>query len=158
MARQSFWDDTLLNTDVASGAQVGTLLTATPGGQSEGFTLVRTIITLSFTPSTVLANDGAQAVDLGIGLITKEAQAAGVFPDSNTNTEQPMGDWVWRTREVLTGDNSVMLRRIRVHANIKAGRKLAAGVFVLVANNSPLVGTAFTAKVVGVIRMLILRP
>ncbi len=158
MARSSYWDDSLINLNPVSGGQANALLSATPGGISEGFTVVRCIVTLYAAHFSTPLNDGGQYLDLGVGLVTKEAEAARVFPDPNTNTEALIGDWMWRSRVLVLQDAATMLRPMRIGGDFRSGRKLASGVLVLVVNNTPTIGTAFTVKVGGAVRMLILRP
>ena len=94
--RMSYWDDTLLNINVSNNGQIVVTLSATPGGLSEGFTVVRSLIHIALAPSILPTNAAEQRVSLGMGLATKEAVAASTVPDPNTNTDAPMGDWMWR--------------------------------------------------------------
>ena len=159
MPRLSIWDDTLLNFSVASGAQSAAIvLTLTPGGDSEGFTMVRCIVRLSLFHSSVPANDGYQHLDLAVGLGSKESVAAGIVPDPNTNTEKPVHDWVWRDRCAVPQDAATTLRPIHCKGDFRGQRKLGGGQLYLIVNNSPGHGTAFTVTVNGLIRCLLLRP
>ncbi len=157
MPRLSLWDDTLVNLSVASGGQEVAILTLTPGAQSEGFTMVRCLVHLAITPASPL-NDGSQMVDLGIGLASKEAVALEALPDSNTTTDQPIHDWVWRQRCLVLRDNADQVEPIMCIGDFRGGRKLGGGQLFLIANNTPLFGTAFTTHIVGLVRCLLLRP
>ena len=157
--RQSYWDDTLVDVSVVSGGQVSFGLSLTPGDLSEGFTLVRTLVHLSMVANTVDGSaQGRMAVDYGIGLATKEAVAGAVLPDPNTNVEAPMGDWVDRDRLVVSDDNQTLNVPMEVRKDIRAGRRLGSGQMFFIAHSLNVVGTGFTVEIIGVVRMLILRP
>jgi len=156
--RQSFWDDTLINSNITSGTEAIIVLSLTPGLLSEGFTLTRTIARFTLYAAAVPAVSSGQQVDLGIGLATKEGIAASAVPTANSQTEKPMGDWVWRTREVVVRDTSEMMEPRSFGTDIRAGRKLAGGQMYLIITNDPVFGTAFAVRLSGVVRLLILRP
>jgi len=160
MRRESLWDDTLFDLDVPSGGGTVNLLTLTPGDNSEGFTAVRTIISLSLFKNTVPAASAVHMVSLGVGLATKEAITLGAtaLPDPSDPVDQPIHDWVWRDRVVVPQDSTRVLAPVVVRVDIRAGRKLAGGALFLRMENDNLFGTAFVVQVAGVIRVLYLRP
>ena len=82
--RRSVWLDTLVDTNVAdSGADIVDLMGSWDRDDARGLTLARTILELSLIASTAGAADGKQVVDLAIGVVSREAFAAGVVPDPN---------------------------------------------------------------------------
>ena len=158
--RMSFWDDSLINLGIASGATSITVLTLTPGGQSEGFTLVRCLVHLYLAELATPSVNGGQRLSAGIGLASKEAVALGAtaLPDPDTNTEQPISDWVWRDRAVVLYDNTNVVPSVEWKADLRSGRKLAGGQLFLAIVNTASFGTARTINAMGLIRCLLLRP
>jgi len=158
--RMSFWDDSLMSITVGSGSTNISVLSSVPGGQSEGFTLVRCLVHLSFQEGAIPSVNGGQAVAAGIGLATKEAIALGAtaLPDPNTNTEQPIGDWVWRQRVYVAYDNTNVVQPAVIDKDVRSARKLAGGQLYLSVRSVPVFGTAQTIRVIGLVRCLILRP
>ena len=158
--RMSFWDDTRVGESITSGGVNSLILSLTPGGQSEGFTLVRTIVQLGGFEAAAPSAQGAQRIDVGIGLATKEAVALGptALPDPNVNTEQPIGDWIWRESWSVFRDNTNVVVPQIVGGDFRGGRKLAGGQLFMIITNANSYAAAFTVRILGMVRMLILRP
>ena len=156
--RGSYWDDTIVDTLVPTNTQDVVLLSATPGGQSEGFTLVRTIVHLALFKDGAPGANGGQQVSLGIGLATKEARLAETVPDPNTNTDQPMGDWVWREICAVLQDTGVTMQPVMCVGDYRSARKMASGELYLVINNEGVYGTSMSVRCLGLVRCLLLRP
>ncbi len=104
MARPRAWGDTLLNNiETATGAtrQVNLLTSLTP---SDTITAMRLLIRLRFTPQNYSDNIiGLTHMDLGIGVASEEAFAAGAasLPDITDDSSSPPRGWLWRTRLVI---------------------------------------------------------
>ena len=144
---------------MANGAQAVQQLEETLSPSTEGFTLVRTIFDVYLAGEGIVGAVGRQVVSYGIGLVSEEAFTAGVVPDPNTNTERPTGDWVVKGRCMVTigpaGDQQAPMHCMY---DLRSSRKLAGGRLTLVMNNDTVNGTAFTIRVVGQVRSLLLRP
>ena len=155
--RQSYWDDTLINFSVGAGAQSETLLQLVPGTLSEGFTLVRSLIRLQVTSNNIVGTNGSMLMRLGIGLTTKEAFDAGVVSDPNVNTEAPIHDWIWRDSCLVQQDDPALPPTF-CNFDIRSQRKIAAGRIYLVTAADLCLGSSFSVRLTGIIRLLILRP
>jgi len=157
--RASDWIDTLVNINTASGAQsLLSLMTGVAPVNVRRQTLVRTLLTLGIFSTTVAGAWGVQAVDIGIGITSQEAFAAGVVADPNTANDQPSRGWVYRTRRVPSQNGDATGIVTELHADIRASRKLDDGECFLVINNGTLIGTAFAVTITGIIRQLWLLP
>jgi len=157
--RASDWIDTSLNLVVASGAQGSlSLMTGVAPVNVRRQTLVRTIIGLQMNSTTVAGAWGTQIMDLGIGITSQEAFAAGALPDPVTAGDQPSRGWVFRQRRVVAqnGNGSVVLYDIQF--DIRAARKLDDGECFIVIDNTAGLGTAFSVVVTGMVRQLWLLP
>ncbi len=160
--RVPLWQDNLVTMSIPSGSQADESLLGDFSAQdSRGLTLVRTIIHLWAYPTTIGVVDGVQQIDAGIGTIEREAFIANVFPDPDTQGDFPGRGWVWRD-EGPVFDNSAAedfySKPFEMKYDIRAMRKLYTSSLVLIVDNNPVAGTAFTVRVRGLIRCLYLQP
>ncbi len=159
MPRATDWIDTLFDFGVATGAQsLLSLMSGVAPVNVRRQTLVRTLITLHAYSSTVAGAWGTQIVDMGIGITSQEAFAAGVVADPLTANDQPSRGWIYRTRRVVSQNGIGGKVIFEIMGDIRASRKLDDGECYLVTNNSTDQGTAFTVRVAGLIRQLWLLP
>ncbi len=159
--RRSLWVDTLIEFNITTGGQqsIGFNGPQATAIESEGFTVVRTILNLWLMATAPAAgNDGYQRVDMGIGLVTSEAIGAGILPDPNDLTDAPIHDWIWRGKVVVAQDNVDVFPPEKVYHDLRSQRKMAAGTLFFIAQNVALIGTAFTVTFQGLVRCLYLRP
>ncbi len=157
--RASDWIDTNIGFQTATGAQTLTsLMTGVAPVNVRRQTLVRTIIGLSLYSASVAGAWGTQTIDLGIGITSQEAFAAGVVADPITSGDQPSRGWIYRNRLVATQNGIGGAVMTRLEVDIRAARKLDDGECYLVLNNSTDLGTSFTPQVTGLIRQLWLLP
>ena len=126
---------------------------------------VKTVIRLigdfvAFPDDRNAAVDGIAEVDLGIGVTTVEALAAGVLPDPEDQTDYPYLGWLYVTTKCIIFNNSSgTTERLFVpewHFDIGANRKVDKGVLFLNWFNTNADGTGYTVRVVGRIRALCL--
>ncbi len=157
--RQSYWDDSIFNESVTSETISNVSILTVPGGLSEGFTLVRTIVDMWCVDNALGGVDAAQSLDMGIGLVTPDAFAVGgaSVPSPSVQTERPIGDWVWRTTALVIRATEP-LAAVRTRVDLSSQRKLGAGTLFMGLANNNVVGTAFAVRVTGIVRCLILRP
>ena len=157
--RATDWIDTLLSFTTATGAQtITSLMTGVAPVNVRRQTLVRTLIELRLYSASVAEAWGTQIADIGIGITSQEAFAAGVVADPNTAGDQPSRGWIYRTR-VAVAQNGIGAQVLyEVRADIRSQRKLDDGeCFIILANGVDL-GTSFTVKANGLIRQLWLLP
>ena len=157
--RASDWIDTTVDRGIASAAQdLFSLMTGVAPVNVRRQTLVRTLITLDLFSETVAGAWGVQQLDIGIGITSQEAFAAGVVADPVTANDQPSRGWIYRTRVAVAqnGIGGQVLYTLR--ADIRASRKLDDGECYMVVDNTSERGTAFTAHMTGLIRQLWLLP
>ncbi len=100
--RASDWIDSLVGLATATGGQSNvSLMSGVAPVNVRRQTLVRTLIELSLYSTTVAGVWGTQIVDIGIGITSQEAFAAGVLADPDTANDQPSRGWIYRTRRVV---------------------------------------------------------
>ena len=159
MARRTTWIDNLSSFVVAPGGgqQSQSLLQGVAPEDTRGTTVVRVLYDLQLHSTSVAGAWGVQALDLAFGVTSQEAFAAGVFPDPNAD-ERPVGGWMFRTRCVIAQNGAGAPILTSCKGDLRSGRKLDAGEVYVVANNSDLDGTAFTVRVTGIIRLLLMLP
>jgi len=157
--RRGVWDDTLVSEVIASGAQgIVDLVGSLGGANLSGHTVDRILVNLQAMHFTTPTNDGAQALRYGIAVASAEAFAAGVVADPNVVTEFPAGGWLVRDSCTILQDATEMVPPTICKFDLRGGRKLDYGNLHLVMNNDTLFGTAFTLRVVGIVRLYVLLP
>jgi len=157
--RATDWIDSLLSASIASGAQsLLSLMTGVAPVNVRRQTLVRTLVMLSFQSESVAGAWGTQTLDVGIGITSQEAFAAGVVADPNSANDQPSRGWIYRTRKVVAQNGAGSPVMFDVTADIRSQRKLDDGECFLVVNNSAALGTAFSVRMSTLVRQLWLLP
>jgi len=157
MARATDWIDTILNLAPAAGGGAASLsldgvLTA---ADLRGATVIRTIVRLNVSSTSVAGAWGVQRVDMAIGIASREAFTATVFPDPGTGTERPPRGWIWRD-DITVGQNGIGTPIVtRVVADLRASRKIENGRIFIIADNNDMDGTAFAVRLTGLVRLLI---
>ena len=159
MPRRTDWVDTILNEVPTSGGQASDSLL---GGLSEqdtrGLTLIRMILAFSLTSESIAGAYGIQSIDVGVGVVSQEAFAAGIFPDPVTASDKPPRGWIYRTNRAVAqnGAGSPIIQEVL--ADIRGARMVENGELVIIVNNSNIVGTSFTCRVRGLVRCLFKLP
>ena len=160
--RKTEWIDTLVDEQTpTAGQDQESLLADYISNELAGWTLTRTLIHLWLMPQTPAATFGIQHIDMGIGLVTQEAFAAGVLPEADTETDRPVLDWVWRERVMIAEGGiagAILQAPVEVKADIRSRRKIGDGELFLVVDNTSKSGTAFGVQTSGLIRCLFLLP
>ena len=159
MARTSFWEDTLINFQIASGAQgITNLLVNLNRDERRGLTVIRTLVRLDLLPATPDAAFGEQALCMGIGVSSEEAFSAAALPDPNVAGDRPARGWIFRdvyvVKDHTAEDGSSPIRRVEM--DLKSKRKVDSGQLFFAFNNDPIRGTVFDVRVHGLVRMLYL--
>ncbi len=158
--RQTRWIDTIVGMTPASGAnQAASLLGGVGPVDTRGVTIIRTMVRLSFTSSTVAGPWGAQSLHVGIGIASQAAFAIGITalptPDQS---EQPSRGWIYRDF-IRPAQNGVNHRHVsELRADIRGARKIEDGEVFIVVSNVAGSGTAFSVAVVGLVRLLVKLP
>ena len=155
MPRPTDWIDTRITLEVASGGQsIDSLMTGVAPVNMRGMTCIRTIIRLDAFSNSVAGAWGVQRLDLGIGIASQEAFAAGVVPDPSTATDKPPRGWMWRDA-FMVSQNGVGGQIVhRIEADIRSARKVENGEVFIIADNLLGVGTSFQINVYGLVRQL----
>ena len=156
MPRPTDWVDTLVNLEVSSANQaVTSLMTGLAPVNTRGQTIIRTIIMLQMFSNTVAGAFGVNRIDLGIGITSQEAFAAGIVPDPGTVGDKPPRGWMWRA-ETLVSQNGAQAGDVitRLEADLRGARKVENGEVFLVVENNPLLGTTAQYNVRGLVRQL----
>ena len=159
MARRAVWIDTRVATSTGSAAQeILSLMVSATGLASQGLTLTRTIVSMSFFAPTAVS-DGIATVDMGIGVVSREAFVASVVPDPDLATDRPPRGWVYRDqRTVLAAASMSTGLAVHVMADVRGARRVDDGELVLILDVNAVDGTAFDIVTRGLIRCVFLMP
>ncbi len=157
--RRTRWIDALMDFNVGTGSQNSQ--TCFPGIGPDDLrdsTILRVISSAFLTSGTVSGAHGVQSVEFGFGVISQEAIGAVALPDPVTPGDFPVRGWLYRATEGVSqgAADSQIVFPIRV--NVKSQRKLDTGQLILIANSTAIIGTAFTVRVRGFVRTLVLLP
>ena len=157
-ARKTTWFDTEFNFDTASAGQAVKRLTPSSviGGTviGEGLTSVRLLLTLELHPSIPEVVNSEQLVSFGVGLASEEAFGAQILPDPKTVTDFPPRGWVIRDQALVADRAGDARAVVRLIYDIRAMRKIDNFVMYLIMDNEPIRGTAFTVRMIGLVRVL----
>ena len=159
MARSTWWQDRLVGLSVANGGQNNAdLLLNVSSDESRGLTLTRTILALGMFSTTVAGAYGVQIVDVGIGLIDRDAAAVAAFPDPDAQDDSPPSGWLFRKRCLVAQNGAGAPAIFSCEVDLRAMRKVREGQLTLILNSQSQIGTTFTVAVWGSVRMLLLLP
>jgi len=161
--RPRVWVDTHVDVNLGAGSASLEDLLATAVVDLQTKTVIRLIGRLRALPVLVAGSAvAAQAVDLGIGVVSREAFAAGgvSVPSPAVATEFPTGGWLYKDEAVLiTQQDSGTVENFEnpeFRWDIRASRKVDRGVFFLRIVNTDLIAGTQTIKVAGLVRTLVL--
>ena len=141
------WADTIISNALAVGSGISpTLLANTPA--SDTIIIARLVIHLNVIPDAELSViDGVMGVDIGIGVATVQAHAAGALPDPSVDAEAPARGWLWVDRmTIYTAVGAGPIDRWffpEVYADIRTMRKVDKGVLYIRAKNVNVSGGSF---------------
>ena len=156
MARQLVWHDNLVDQTVSNGGQVA--VDMIPGLSEDdrvGCTITRLIGVVFFHTQLTLTSETVQVIDLGIGVMSADAFAAGAMPDPDQEGDQPSRGWLYRSREVVwyeAGQNRMLPGVFRF--DVRAQRKLDRGTLVMVVDSNNTEGSVATVLMRGLTRTL----
>jgi len=153
----TLWVDTLLSLAVASGGLDIDQLTAEFSVEDlrmGRMTLLRTIIRADLAATVRDSGEGDQIVDLGIGIVPREA--IGNVPDPSVATDHPTRGWIWRARYRVYASavDDQFVDPIRIDLDLRSKRKLDNGLAFLEIQNQPNQGVATAITMSGLIRQL----
>jgi len=159
MAR-TFWVDTLHNDVISSGGQLLATLVGQTLQELRNATILRTIVCHDYSYAVHDSGEGAQIIDVGIGITSQEAFAAGVVPDPVSAGDVPTRGWMYRCRHKLHGfaaDQPAVDVRT-VYRDLRGKRKLENGEAYIVIDNTASSGAASSVQVIGITRLLLMLP
>jgi len=157
--RRTMWEDTLFAQNVTNGTQELCAIDGTNSvADSQGMTLTRLILDLSFASRTVSGSWGVANVDIGVGLTSREAFSAGVVADPSSETEEPSRGWIYRNRVLVSQNGTGTPVTMRVIADIRAQRRLDEGRIYIVVDHTVILGTVFALQFAGISRALFKLP
>ena len=159
MPGRMLWIDTLHNIDLANlGQSTTSLMTGFTPAETRlaGVTLMRTILVWTWGLTVHDSGEGSQMIDVGIGIGSQEAVAAGTVPDPDTETEFPPRGWIYRARHRIAGfaADQPVVDFLRIDKDIRSRRRLENGEAYLTFINNPSEGATSTIRLVGITRML----
>ena len=151
------WATALINLTIPDGLETTLQLNSVlPATQEVDVTLVRTIICLTVRATSVGSIANAQQIHVGIGVASSEGFAAGAVGVASpaTAAEDPIQGWVWKCSYWLTQSQGTDSMALQIEKDLRAQRKISAGVPYFRLDNDPGDGVAFTVRVHGIIRTL----
>ena len=155
MPRMTDWIDTIISLDPATGGQANvSLMTGVAPVNMRGVTLIRTLVSLSFSSVSIAGVFGVQNIFMGIGITSQEAFAAGVLPDPETATDKPPRGWVYRSYQGVAQNSTGSPVLFEARADIRGARKIENGELYLIVSSTAVSGTSFTTAVRGLVRVL----
>ena len=157
--RNTYWEDTLIeHTFAAAAIQLQSLVGGLSEDERRGMTVVRTLVQLWLSPVTTSGVVGSMTAVLGIGVANEQAFGVGstALPQLTINSERPPRGWLWKSSIAVLDDATTVAPLTEVRADIRAKRKIDAGVLYLGMEGDTRTGTAFTVKLSGLIRVLYL--
>ena len=122
------------------------------------FTLMRLIICYDIGHLVHDSGEGTQFIDVGIGIASEEAVAAGALADPEASTDFPATGWLFRCRVLSQGfaaDQPAAYYRT-IERDLRAKRRLDNGNLYLSVTNTNDTGTSGSIIVAGITRALFL--
>jgi len=160
MARQTSWVDTSVSISVANNGQ-GTIRLGTLFPEfvlSRGITIIRTVVDFGVFSETVAGAWGVSTIVWGIGVESLEAFDGGSHPSPRVMIEQPTRGWLIRAQLAVSQNGVGTVIAAREEVDLHSQRKLDNGIVFFSVTNDNVVGTAFTARIQGLVRMLVMWP
>ena len=163
--RSRAWADQLYSNLLTDGGEltITDLLTGLDAVETK--TVVRLILAMTISIPALSENEGAQIIDVGVGVVSADAFAAGstALPNPQTESDVPTQGWLYRTRGIVSqalptgGTPTAMWREtMTVNVDIRSGRKVDRGILYMRVLNSPQEGTAQSVRLTGISRCLVL--
>ncbi len=156
---KTFWSDTLLKDDVAiTNFATRSLLSDMDKSEQRvsRITLLRTIVGFDVAASVHDSGEGSSTMDIGIGIASQEAFAAGNLPDPNTATDYPLRGWVFRARGRVFhfASTSPQVFTWRVDRDIRSRRVLDNGEPYIKFQHTLNEGAQGVLRITGLVRCL----
>ena len=98
------------------------------------------------------------ALDIAIGLVSRDALAGGAVPDPNQDDEYPVDGWLYRGQKLISQNGTGHPVVTPLFADIRSQRKIGGGIPALIQNSTTEGGTSFSIHTLGLIRTLVKLP
>ena len=155
--RLTAWDDTMFNNSLADENQdIQELMTDVSDDQKRGCTLIRSLVHMQYMAGIPGAVSGISLVTFGIALVSDDAFAASIVPDTEQQADFPVLGWIFRDR-VTVFDETLATGPIPpadVRLDLRSQRKLDRSSLVWIAIAQGRDGTAFNIQQTGIVRCL----
>ena len=154
--RGTAWDDLYLSGSVANAGQdIVRLLPNVSDTEKRGCTAIRVLYHAWYSPTSPGVANGVMSLDVGIGLVSDDAFSASAVPEADDADDFPVAGWVYRDRwAVMDSVDSRDIQPVEAFRDLRAQRKLDRSSLVMLHEASTHVGTAFTIKFIGLVRVL----
>jgi len=153
--RRTAWQDRLVNASITSGGNLeNDVMSDLSKDENRGSTIVRVIGDLTMYSATTAGAWGAQNLDIGLGILERDAMIAGIVPDPNNSTDSPARGWLFRTRCTVFQNGVGTPIGIKCMFDIRAQRRVNAGTLAVMYTNTNAIGASFTVLVSGIFRVL----
>ncbi len=155
--RRTYWIDNRIDMTIATGAAATTtMFENNPPIDIRGHTVIREVIDLYAHSNTVAGAFGTQVLDIAMGIASQEAFNAGVFPDPSTENDRPARGWLMRCCMVPSQNGVGTPITTRYQLDNRSARKILDGELYLTVNSTAGIGTSFTSRIFGLVRILMM--
>ena len=155
--RATAWNDELFNfTLVAASSSQFLVVQDVSDPEKRGCTLIRTLLDFAVLAETPGAVSGSSKVSLGLALASDDAFVGGSLPDPEVQADYPVDGWLWRWSGIII-DETLATGHVPpryIKEDLRAARKMDRSSVYMAITNDLLEGTAFTVRIIGIIRML----
>jgi len=153
--RRRAWADTRLANFLAAGGVQNKFDLLVDLAPTETKTVTRILVDLLFAYQGVDTHRVA-SIDLGIGVVSREAFDLGTFPDANTASDYPQNGWLYVATKRVQFVPSAWMDPAVFTADLGAQRKVDRGVLFMTFTQQLVIGTVEDIRVYGRVRALCL--
>ena len=155
--RLTAWDDRMLNQTLADNSQdIQGLMVNVSDPEKRGCTLIRTLVHVQYLATAPGTVSGVNLVHYGIALVSDDAFAASIVPDSESGDDFPVLGWVFRDTTTVVDETLATgpIAPVDVRLDLKSARKLDRSSLVWIAKSVSREGTVFAVQQTGIVRCL----
>ena len=155
--RLTAWDDRMLNQTLADNSQdVQALMVNIADPEKRGCTLIRTLVHMQYLATNPGTVSGVNLVHFGMALVSDDAFAASIVPDTETGDDFPVMGWVFRDQISVVDETLATgpIPPVDVRLDLRSARKLDRSTLVWIAKSVSREGTVFAVQQTGIVRCL----
>ena len=161
MARRTRWIDHHVAETIATAGQANTSLWGNVlQNDIRAGTITRVVGSLQMVSTSIAGAYGVQEIAIGFGVVGQQAfnEGSPSLPNPMVMSEFPVRGWIWRTSHMVMQNGVGINGLTSVSFDLRAQRKIDDGEFAAIIVNGNVLGTAFTIRIHGNVRTLVLLP